>query len=97
MSWNLVLIFCKRYAVTFVIAVVVRIDLSFMTVHHCHPTPFLFFVDLHLFLIYNHTLLDFTQNSALAILFLHKLPLWKGELKVDFRFDKSKKLGHPHR
>jgi hypothetical protein len=39
------------YAVTLASAVVVRIDLSFITVHHSHPTSFPFFDDLHLFLI----------------------------------------------
>jgi len=58
------------YAVTLVSAVVVRIDLSFITVHHSHPTSFLFFDDLHLFLIYNHTLLWFyTKFNICCIVF----------------------------
>jgi len=65
MSRNLGLIFCKRYAVTLVNAVVVRIDLYFITVHHYHHTHFLFFDDLHLFLIYNHTLLWFYTKFSI--------------------------------
>jgi len=58
------------YAVTLVSAVVVRIDLSFITVHNSHRTSFLFFDDLHLFLIYNHKLLWFyTKLNICCIVF----------------------------